>query len=241
MYPDLSKIEQSEDRPPSVGIGFALPSDPSDDPKRRLLEASIDSIRALKGFIAQYDRVKDERDQLKRQMADRLDEVETLRDEIQQLKAQRDEFSNTLSTLVSQMGTAVRKAQRFIDIHVSNRNRRWFPAFRNDEGGQLQADLKLIENAPATPTDPSPIPPDPADLMREVLATWAGPSSMTKASDPADLANAPATPADPSSPASDPTDVMKKVLATWAEASSMPKAPDLAEPSTPAPSASKAE
>jgi hypothetical protein len=34
---------------------------------------------------------------------------------------------------------------------------------------------------------------------------------------------------------------MKKVLATWAEASSMPKAPDLAEPSTPAPSASKAE
>ena len=153
MYPDLSKIEQSEDRPPSVGIGFALPSDPSDDPKRRLLEASIDSIRALKGFIAQYDRVKEERDQLKRQMADRLDEVETLRDEIQQLKAQRDEFSNTLSTLVSQMGTAVRKAQRFIDIHVSNRNRRWFPAFRNDEGGQLQADLKLVENAPATPTD----------------------------------------------------------------------------------------
>ena len=29
MYPDLSKIEQSDDRPPSgsIGIGFALPSD----------------------------------------------------------------------------------------------------------------------------------------------------------------------------------------------------------------------
>lgn len=241
MYPD--QIEQSGDKPSSglMGINFAVPSDSADAAKRRLFESGIESVHALKDFIVEYDRMKEERDQLKRQMADRLDEVETLRDEIQQLKAQRDEFSNTLSTLVSQMGTAVRKAQRFIDIHVSNRNRRWFPAFRNDEGGQLQADLKLIENAPATPTDPSPIPPDPADLMREVLATWAGPSSMTKASDPADLANAPATPADPSSPASDPTDVMKKVLATWAEASSMPKAPDLAEPSTPAPSASKAE
>ena len=219
MYPDLSKIEQSDDRPPSgsIGIGFALPSDSDDDAKRRLLEANIDSVRALKGFIAEYDRVKGERDQLKRQMADWLDEFATLRNQVEQLKVQRDEFSNTLSTLTSQMRTAVKKAQRFVDTHVSNRNHRWFPAFRNGKEGRLQADFKLIANAPVTPADPSSIPSDPADFMREVLATWADSSSMPKAPDPADLTNAPATPAEPSS------------------------IPDTAEPSTPAPSASKVE
>ena len=186
MYPDLNKIEPSHDEPPSgsIEIGFAAPSDSADDVKRRLLESNIDSIRALKGFIAEYDRMKEERDQLKRQMVDSLGEVEMLRNQVQHLEIQRDQFSNTLLTLTSQMGTVVRKAQRFIDTHISDGNR-WFAVFRNGKEDRLKADFKLMANAPATPPDPSSIPlaPDPADFMMKVLATWADPSSMRKAPD----------------------------------------------------------
>jgi hypothetical protein len=96
------------------------------------------------------------------------------------------------------------------------------PRGRSSEGrsGSTRTHARAGSRSPATPADPSSIPLAP---------------------DAADLANAPATPADPSSPASDPADVMRKVLATWADASSMPREPDLPEPSTPAPSASKAE
>ena len=126
MYPDLNQIEQSDDKPPSdlVGIGFAVLSDSADvdsadDAKRRLLESGIESVRALKGFIVEYDRMKEERDQLKRQITGSLEEVETLRKQVQQLEVQRDQCSNTLSALISQMETVVRKAQHFIDTHIS--------------------------------------------------------------------------------------------------------------------------
>jgi FtsZ-binding cell division protein ZapB len=241
MYPD--QIEQSGDKPSSglMGINFAVPSDSADAAKRRLLESGIESVHALKDFIVEYDRMKEERDQLKRQITDSLEELEMLRKQVQQLKIRRDQFSSTLSTLISQMETVVRKAQHFVDTHLSNGNRRWFPTLRNTkEEGQFQAAFKLISSTPATPADPVSTPREP-DLAEATPATPADPSSIPLAPDAADSANAPETPADPSSPASDPADVMKKVLATWAEASSMPKAPDLAEPSTPAPSASKAE
>jgi FtsZ-binding cell division protein ZapB len=242
MYPDLNQIEQSDAKPPSglVGIGFAVPLDSADDAKRCLLESGIESVRALKGFIVEYDRMKEERDQLKRQITGSLEEVETLRKQVQQLEVQRDQFSNTLSTLISQMETVVRKAQHFIDTHISNGNRRWFPTLRNGKEGRFQADFKLITSAPATPADPVLMPRTP-DLAEATPATPADPSSILLAPDAADFANAPARPTDPSSLASDPADFMRKVLATWADALSMPRAPDLAEPSTPAPSASKAE
>jgi hypothetical protein len=52
-------------------------SDSADNAKRRLLESGIESVRALKGFIVEHDRMKEERDQLKRQITG--SEVETLR------------------------------------------------------------------------------------------------------------------------------------------------------------------
>ena len=102
-------------------IGFAVPSDSADDAKRRLLESGIESVRALKGFIVEYDRMKEERDQVKRQITGSLDEVETLRKKVQQLEIQRDQFSNTLSTLITEMETVVRKAQHFIDSRDDRR------------------------------------------------------------------------------------------------------------------------
>ena len=46
MYPDLSKIEQSGDRPSSGRNNFAVPSDPGDAPNAAYLnEASRASMR----------------------------------------------------------------------------------------------------------------------------------------------------------------------------------------------------
>jgi hypothetical protein len=102
----VNKIEQT------------VPSDSVDDVNKRLVESAIDHLRALKGFIAEYDRVKGEHDQLKRQMTGSLGEVEMLRNQVQQLKVQPDQLSNISSTLTSEMETAVRKAQNFIDTSM---------------------------------------------------------------------------------------------------------------------------
>jgi archaellum component FlaC len=72
----------------------------------------------LKGFIAEHGRVKGEHDQLKRKMTDSLGEVEMLRNLVQQLKVQQEQFSNTLSTITSEMETAARNAQRFVDTSM---------------------------------------------------------------------------------------------------------------------------
>src|SRR4029077_5173188 len=177
MYPDLNQIEQSDDKQPGglVGIGFAVASDSADNAKRRLLESAIESVRALKGFIVEYDRMKEERDQLKRQIAGSLEEVETLRKQVRQLEVQRDQFSSTLSTLISQMETVVRKAQHFVDTHLSNGNRRWFPTLRNGKEDRFQQDSKLIGSTPATPANPVSTPRGP-DLAEATPATPADPS-----------------------------------------------------------------
>jgi len=222
MYPDLSRIEQAHDEPSSgsIGIGFAGPSDPDDGARRRLIESGINSVRALKAFIAEYDQVKEERDQLKRQVTGSVDEIEILRDQVQQLIVQRDQFSSNLSTLTSHMETALRKARHFIDSNISDGNR-WFPALRNGRERRLRANFKLA-NAPATPADPSSIPlaPDRTDLAG-ASETRADPSSIPEAPDPAEF--------------------MRKVLTTWADPLSTPRPSDLTEPNTPAPPALKAE
>ena len=104
MYPDLNKIEERVLSDSDEGVE-----------ERRLLESTIEHVRALKGFIAEHGRARGEHDQLKRQMTNSLGEVEMLRNLVQQLKVQQDQFSNALSALTSEMETAARKAQRLVD------------------------------------------------------------------------------------------------------------------------------
>ena len=108
MYPALNKLEQSHDKPGggSICMGLAEPSD--SEAKLRLLELTLDSVRALKAFVNEFDQLTGERDQLQRQINDSLGELETLRKQVEQLKVQRDQFASTLSTLTSQVEAAVR-------------------------------------------------------------------------------------------------------------------------------------
>jgi len=104
VYPDLNKIEQP-----------VLSDSDEGFEERRLLQSTIEHVRALKGFLAEHGRVRGEHDQLKRQMTDSLGDVEMLRNLVQQLKVQQDQFSSALSTLTSEMEAAARKAQRVVD------------------------------------------------------------------------------------------------------------------------------
>ncbi len=104
MYPDLNKIERPVLSDADEGVE-----------ERRLLESTIEHVRALKGFIAEHGRVRGEHEQLKRQMTDSLGDVEMLRNLVQQLKLQQEQFSSALSTLTSEMEATARKAQRFVD------------------------------------------------------------------------------------------------------------------------------
>lgn len=107
MYPDLNKIERMAQSGSADGVE-----------ERRLLESTIGHIRALKGFIAEHCRLREEHDRLRRQMTDSPGEVEMLRNHVQRLKVQRDQLSNVLSTLISEIETAARKAERFADTSM---------------------------------------------------------------------------------------------------------------------------
>ena len=107
MYPDLNKIERMAQSSSADGVE-----------ERRLLESTIGHIRALKGFIAEHCRLREEHDRLRHQMTHSPGEVEMLRNHVQRLKVQRDQLSNVLSTLISEIETAARKAERFADTSM---------------------------------------------------------------------------------------------------------------------------
>ena len=75
------------------------------DEKSSLLESVTGTLGALKRFIAQYDRVKGERDNFQRQIASALVENETLRRQIKHAKDHRDHLSKALATLTAQIDT----------------------------------------------------------------------------------------------------------------------------------------
>jgi hypothetical protein len=73
------------------------------DEKRHVLESLSGTVRALRRLIAEYDRVKGERNDFERQIAGALGENETLRSQMNHVKGQRDRLSNALATLTAQM------------------------------------------------------------------------------------------------------------------------------------------
>ena len=83
-----------------------------EDEKRRALESVAGTFYALKRLIAEYDRLKAERDVFERKITTMLDENKTLRKEIERMKGQRDHLSKVLSTLTAHLDTL---ASRFVE------------------------------------------------------------------------------------------------------------------------------
>ena len=118
-----------------------------EDEKRRTLESVAASYVALKRFIAEYDRLKVERDNFAQKVTGALNENEMLLKEIKHVKGQRDHLSKTLSTVTAQLDTL---ASRFIEVAKGARLQTY---------GERPAGA--VERRPAGDLDQARSPPEP--------------------------------------------------------------------------------
>ncbi len=73
------------------------------DDRHQILESAISTVTAVKRLVAEYDRMKGERETFERQFTDALAENQTLRRQIKEATAHREHFLNALATLTGQM------------------------------------------------------------------------------------------------------------------------------------------
>jgi len=143
-----------------------------EDEKRRALESVADTFNALKRLIAEYDRLKAERDILERKIASAVDENETLRKQIKHVKGQRDHHSNALSALTAQLDTL---ASRFIEVGKAAR----LQAYGERPTGPAERRSVLDWHQPPHPPEPS-MPSFLKESPDEFQRGWAKPRDITE-------------------------------------------------------------
>ena len=143
-----------------------------EDEKRRALKSVADTFHALKRLIAEYDRLKVERDILECKIASTVDENETLRKEIKHVKGQRDHYSNALSALTAQLDTL---ASRFIEVVKVAR----LHAYGERPTGPAERRPVLNWDQPPHPPEPS-IPSFLKEPPEEFQRGWAKPRDITE-------------------------------------------------------------
>ena len=79
---------------------------PQDD-RHQILESAISTVTAVKRLVAEYDRMKGERETFERQFTDALAENQTLRRQIKEATARREHFLNALATLTGRWTKSV--------------------------------------------------------------------------------------------------------------------------------------
>jgi hypothetical protein len=75
------------------------------DDRLQILESAMGTVAAVNRFIANFERVKEERDSLEKQLADARAENERLRKKINEGGDRHDHLSQTVATLADQMQT----------------------------------------------------------------------------------------------------------------------------------------
>jgi hypothetical protein len=98
------------------------------DERLQVLESAMGTVAAVNRFIANFERVKEERDSLERQLGDARAENEALRKNFNDGEDRHDQLSKTVTTLTDQMETiaarcleAVRVVRAQVDHHSSVR------------------------------------------------------------------------------------------------------------------------
>ena len=149
-----------------------------EDEKRRALESVADTFNALKRLIAEYDRLKAERDILERKIASAVDENETLRKQIKHVTGQRDHHSNALSALTAELDTL---ASRFIEVGKAAR----LQAYGERPTGPAERRSMLDWHQPPHPPEPSM--PSFLKFPEEFQRGWAKPRDITEKRTLADI------------------------------------------------------
>jgi hypothetical protein len=73
------------------------------DDRRQLLESAVNTVAAVKRLVANFDQLKEERDNFGRQLANAFAENETLREQVNDANDHNDQLSKTVATLTDQM------------------------------------------------------------------------------------------------------------------------------------------
>jgi archaellum component FlaC len=120
------------------------------DDRLQILESAMGTVAAVNRFIANFERVKEERDSLAKQLADTRGENEKLRKKIDDGESRSGHLSQTVATFTDQMETiaarcleAVKVVRAQIDVVAPMR--------------QLSLPMKDDQN----PTEPTALPSPP--------------------------------------------------------------------------------
>jgi archaellum component FlaC len=86
------------------------------DDRLQVLESAMDTVAAVNRFIADFERVKEERDSFEKQLADARAENEKLRENINDGEDQYDHLSKSVTALTDQMETITRRCLEAVKV-----------------------------------------------------------------------------------------------------------------------------
>jgi hypothetical protein len=132
------------------------------DDRRHLLESAMSTVAAVKRLVANFDRLKEERDNFDRQLANAFAENEMLRRQVNDAKDHHDRLSKTIATLTDQMESVAARCIEAVKI----------------------VRAQIDEHAPTTqPILPSKDDPTPAE-QAAVPSTLSAPAQLTEGRSP---------------------------------------------------------
>jgi chromosome segregation ATPase len=86
------------------------------DERHQLLESAMSTVAAVKRFVANVDRLKEERDNFDSQLANAFAENEMLRKQVNDAKDHHDLLSQTVATLTDQMESIAARCKEAVTI-----------------------------------------------------------------------------------------------------------------------------
>jgi archaellum component FlaC len=87
-----------------------------DDDRLQILESAMGTVAAVNRFIANLERVKEERDSLEKQLADARAENEKLRKKVHDGESRHDHLSQTVTTFTDQMETIAARCLEAVKV-----------------------------------------------------------------------------------------------------------------------------
>jgi hypothetical protein len=86
------------------------------DDRLQILESAMGTVAAVNRFIANFERVKEERNSLEKQLADARAENEKLRKKVNDGESRHDHLSQTVTTFTDQMETIAARCLEAVKI-----------------------------------------------------------------------------------------------------------------------------
>jgi hypothetical protein len=170
VHSELWKSETNMDllattEPKTVG------SHSQQDDRDRLLESAMTTVAAVKRLVANYDRLKEERDNIDRQLANAFADNETLRRQVNDAKDHHDHLSKVVATLTDQMESNAARCIEAVKI----------------------VRAQLYKHAPATQPGLPSTDDQTAEAPAAVQGTLGAPTQLTSGCSPGEQHTQPST------------------------------------------------